>query len=310
MKNALTLSLMFLFLSCASDDAVVTFQDEVSSVLGQNPEESPLEGSSLFFSNLSYGSEERNIYDIFLPEDGKSLGVVLFFHGGSFLFNDKSDLYGPPYVSFIQNLLDQKVAIVNANYSFLNSPNSNGVSTALEEGTRLLSYLKTVSTSLGIDANKIVLSGASSGAGIALWNGLQAEHNSGVVGVVGLETQSSYDLYSWEELFNGLSVETIVQNSLEFQLMFSLFYGGVVPSQAQLDALDFIDFIDSSDPELYLYNTAGNEFITTEGSVDLNVLYHSIRHSDALRAKAIEKGLTTSGAFQESPEAFILRVLR
>ena len=92
--------------------------------------------------------------------------------------------------------------------------------------------------------------------------------------------------------------------------MFSLFYGGGVPTQEQLDALDFIDFIDSTDPELYLYNTAGNEFVASDGSIDLNVLYHSIRHSDALRGKALQEGLETSGAFQETPDDFVLRVLQ
>jgi hypothetical protein len=89
-----------------------------------------------------------------------------------------------------------------------------------------------------------------------------------------------------------------------------LFYGGQSPTQAQLDAVDFIEFMDPTDPELYLYNTAGNEVVRADGSIDLDVLYHSIRHSDALRAKAIHEGFTTSGAFQETPEAFVLRKLR
>jgi hypothetical protein len=50
--------------------------------------------------------------------------------------------------------------------------------------------------------------------------------------------------------------------------------------------------------------------VRADGSIDLDVLYHSIRHSDALRAKAIQEGFTTSGAFQETPEAFVLRKLR
>ena len=316
MKKIGAFFLLFMILSCGSDDnntSVVipkTYQERVTTVLNKSPETNPLEDSSLFFSNLSYGSAERNTYDILLPEDGNPIGVVVFFHGGSFLFNDKSDTYEAPYDSFIKILLTQNVAVVNANYSYLTSPNSEGVITSLSDGTLLLNYIRSIASSIDIDANKIVLGGASSGAGIALWNGLQAEHNAGVIGVVAIETQSTYNLYDWEPLFMDLNIDTITQSSTEFQLLFSLFYGGVVPTQEQLDAVDFINFIDSTDPDLYLFNTAGNIFLNSDGTIDLNVLYHSRAHTDILRGKAIAEGLENSGAFQETPDAFVLRILK
>ena len=67
-----------------------------------------------------------------------------------------------------------------------------------------------------------------------MWNGLQAEHNAGVLGIVAIETQSTYNLYKWESLFMDLSIDTITQSSTEFQTLFSLFYGGVVPTQEQV----------------------------------------------------------------------------
>tara|TARA_B110000858_G_scaffold147374_1_gene167425 strand:- start:357 stop:1310 length:954 start_codon:yes stop_codon:yes gene_type:complete len=315
MKKVFPIFLLFMILSCGSDDnntpVVIpeTYQERVTAILNQSPEANPLEDSSLFFSNLSYGSAERNTYDILLPEDGNPIGVVVFFHGGSFLFNDKSDAYEAPYESFIKILLIRNVAVVNVNYSYLNSPNSEGVITSLSDGTLLLNHIRSIASSINIDANKIILGGASSGAGIALWNGLQAEHNTGVLGVVAIETQSTYNLYKWESLFTDLSIDTIAQSSTEFQMLFSLFYGGVVPTQEQLDAVDFINFIDSTDPDLYLFNTAGNTFLKADGTVDLNVLYHSRVHTDTLRGKAIVEGLENSGAYQETPDAFVLRIL-
>ena len=311
MKKIAPFFLLFMILSCGSDDndLVETYEERAITVLNKSPETNPLEDSSLFFSNLSYGSAERNTYDIFLPKDGAPIGVVLFFHGGSFLFNDKSDTYEAPFDDIIKSLLSQKVAIVNANYSYLTSPNSEGVITSLSDGTLLLNHIRSIASSIDIDVNKMILGGASSGAGIALWNGLQAEHNAGVIGVVAIETQSTYNLYDWEPLFMDLSIDTITQSSTEFQTLFSLFYGGIVPTQEQLDAVDFINFIDSTDPDLYLFNTAGNIFLKADGTVDLNVLYHSRVHTDTLRGKAIAEGLENSGAFQETPDAFVLRIL-
>ena len=312
MKKIAPFFLLFMILSCGSDDndLVETYEERATTVLNKSPETNPLEDSSLFFSNLSYGSAERNTYDVFLPKDGAPIGVVLFFHGGSFLFNDKTDTYEAPFDDIFKNLLSQKVAIVNANYSYLTSPNSEGVITSLSDGTLLLNYIRSIASSMDINANKIILVGASSGAGIALWNGLQVEHNAGVIGVVAIETQSTYNLYDWEYLFMDLSIDTIAQSSTEFQMLFSLFYGGVVPTQEQLDAVDFINFIDSTDPDLYLFNMAGNIFMKADGTIDLNVLYHSRVHTDVLRGKAIAEGLENSGAYQETPDAFVLRLLK
>ncbi|MGB2304930.1 MAG: alpha/beta hydrolase [Flavobacteriaceae bacterium] len=308
MKKFVLLFLFFLILSCNSEDLTETYLEKAKVVLKQNSTTNPIEEFSLFFEDLSYGSQARNKFDLFLPQDGNAKGIVVFFHGGSFLFNDKSDAYQEPYVGIIKNLLTQNVAVVNSNYSFLNSTNSQGVQTPLSEGNILLNHIKTIAPDLSLNADKIVLSGVSSGAGIALWNGLQAEHNEGVLGVVALETQSSYNLFTWENLFSGLDINEITQNSTEFQLLFSLFYGDSQPTQQQLDLVDFIEFIDSSDPDLYLLNNAGTQFLTSSGTIDLNVLYHSVLHSDALRGRAIQEGLNFSGAFAETPDDFILRL--
>ena len=308
MKKIVTLFLLHLFVSCSSDDPSETYLEKVQLVLNQDPTSNPVEEFSLFFEDISYGPETRNKFDLFLPQDRNAKGIVVFFHGGSFLYNDKSDVYEEPYVGIIKDLLNQNVAVVNSNYSFLNSTNSTGVITALSEGNILLNYLKTIAADLSLNADKIVLSGVSSGAGIALWNGLQAEYNDGVLGVLALETQSSYNLYTWENLFSGLTIDAVTQNNPDFQLLFSLFYGGSRPTQEQLDLVDFIEFIDSSDPELYLYNNTGSQFLTSSGEIDLNVLYHSVLHSDALRGRAIQEGLGFSGAFAETPDAFILRL--
>ena len=310
MKKIVTLFLLCLFVSCSSDDPLETYLEKVQLVLNQDPTSNPVEEFSLFFEDISYGPEIRNKFELFLPQDGNAKGIVVFFHGGSFLYNDKSDVYEEPYVGIIKDLLNQNVAVVNSNYSFLNSTNSRGVITALSEGNILLNHLKTIAADLSLNADKIVLSGVSSGAGIALWNGLQVEYNDGVLGVLALETQSSYNLYTWENLFSGLTIDAVTQNNPDFQLLFSLFYGGSQPTQEQLDLVDFIEFIDSSDPELYLYNNTGSQFLTSSGEIDLNVLYHSVLHSDALRGRAIQQGLGFSGAFAETPDAFILRLFQ
>ena len=82
MKKIAPFFLLFIILSCGSDDndLVETYEERAITVLNKSPQTNPLEDSSLFFSNLSYGSAERNTYDIFLPKDVSPIVVVLFFH--------------------------------------------------------------------------------------------------------------------------------------------------------------------------------------------------------------------------------------
>ena len=127
-------------------------------------------------------------------------------------------------------------------------------------------------------------------------------------GVLAIAAQSTYDLYEWENVFPGFSLDDLRQMSPFLQTLFLGFYGGE-PTQADLDAVDYRDFMDTTDPALYVYNFAGDELINAQGEIDFDVLYHSFRHSDYLRAKAIELEQEFSGIFQESPEAFVIRVL-
>ena len=85
MKKIAPFFLLFMTLSCGPDDNITpvvipeTYQERVTAVLNKSPETNPLEDSSLFFRNVSYGSAERNTYNILLPEDGNPIGLAVIF---------------------------------------------------------------------------------------------------------------------------------------------------------------------------------------------------------------------------------------
>ena len=208
----------------------------------------------------------------------------------------------------MQAILDDNIAIVSANYTLLTTPASQGVISALEDGTQVIDFIQDRLADFNIPTDKIVLAGTSAGAGIAQWNGFKNDINTQVQGVLAIAAQSTYDLYEWENVFPGFSLDDLRQMSPFLQTLFLGFYGGE-PTQADLDAVDYRDFMDTTDPALYVYNFAGDELINAQGEIDFDVLYHSFRHSDYLRAKAIEVEQEFSGIFQESPEAFVIRIL-
>lgn len=306
MKKLIVLPLIFLFLACAKSDSPETIVD-LESILGVAQSDSPL-GEGLFFEDINYGDGERQQLDILFPEETSPKGVVLFFHGGGFTGGDKEQAFDELLLETMQAVLDDNIAIVSANYTLLTTPGNQGVISALEDGTLVIDFIQDRLADLNIPTNKIVLAGTSAGAGIAQWNGFKNEINTQVQGVLAIAAQSTYDLYEWENVFPGFSLDYLRQMSPFLQTLFLGFYGGE-PTQADLDAVDYRDFMDTTDPALYVYNFAGDELINAQGEIDFDVLYHSFRHSDYLRAKAIEVEQEFSGIFQESPEAFVIRVL-
>ena len=306
MKKLIALPLLFLFLACAKSDSPETIVD-LESILGVAQSDSPL-GEGLFFEDINYGDGERQQLDILFPEETIPKGVVLFFHGGGFTGGDKEQAFDELLLETMQAVLDDNIAIVSANYTLLTTPGNQGVISALEDGTLVIDFIQDRLADLNIPTNKIVLAGTSAGAGIAQWNGFKNEMNTQVQGVLAIAAQSTYDLYEWENVFPGFSLDYLRQMSPFLQTLFLGFYGGE-PTQADLDAVDYRDFMDTTDPALYVYNFAGDELINALGEIDFDVLYHSFRHSDYLRAKAIEVEQEFSGIFQESPEAFVIRVL-
>ena len=306
MKKLISLPLIFLFLACAKSDSPETIVD-LESILGVAQSESPL-GEGLFFEDINYGDGERQQLDILFPEETNPKGVVLFFHGGGFTGGDKEQAFDELLLETMQAVLDDNIAIVSANYTLLTTPGNQGVISALEDGTLVIDFIQDRLADLNIPTNKIVLAGTSAGAGIAQWNGFKNEINAQVQGVLAIAAQSTYDLYEWENVFPGFSLDDLREMSPFLQTLFLGFYGGE-PTQADLDAVNYRDFMDTTDPALYVYNFAGDELINAQREIDFDVLYHSFRHSDYLRAKAIEVEQEFSGIFQESPEAFVIRVL-
>ena len=255
MKKLFILPFIFLLLACTKSDDPTTTVD-LKTVLGVAQSDSPL-GEGLFFEDINYGERERQQLDILFPDSGNPKGVVLFFHGGGFIGGDKDQAFDELLLETMQALLDENIAIVSANYTLLTTAGNEGVISVLEDGTLVIDFIQDRLVKLNIPANKIVLAGTSAGAGIAQWNGFKNNINTQVQGVLAIAAQSTYDLYEWENVFPGFSLDDLRQISPFLETLFIEFYGAE-PTQAELDAVDYRDFMDATDPALYVYNFAGD----------------------------------------------------
>lgn len=284
--------------------------NNIESELGGINTENPFQGEFTFFKNIPYGLNERNRLDILLPNQNKLEGVAIFFHGGAFLFGTKEDLYEGEQQKIISSILNENIAVVNAEYRFISDENSNGVISSLEDGAAVIDLIKQKSPFLDIPPGKIILAGISAGAGIAQWNGFREESNSQVKGVLATIAQSTYDLYQWEELFPDFSLDSLRRTDNELDDLYNKFYGREFTFEND-EILDYRNFMDANDPALYIYNPVyEDEIITSENTIDFNILFHSYKHANFLREKAISVGLEYSGSYQESPVDFIKRKIK
>jgi acetyl esterase/lipase len=309
MKKVLIFMFAVFLISCEKEETVTDLKTSIEKALGVIASPSPLGGENLFFQHVRYGNETRNILDVLVPHETKSEGVVLFFHGGGFIGGGKEDAYDELLKETMKSLLANNISIVSANYTLITTPGTKGVISAMEDGTEVINFIQSQLNALQIPSNKMVLAGVSAGAGIAQWNGFRESTNTQVKGILAIAAQSTYDLYEWENVFPGFSLDDLRAESPLLEDLFIQFYGGE-PEQEDLDAVDYRAFMDASDPPLYVFNQAGDELINSRGQLDFDVLYHSYRHSDYLRKKAIEVGLPFSGVFAEGLDDFVLRVLK
>ena len=309
MKYSLTPFLLLFLFSCSPEDSsqdITALKD--TSVLGVQPSIPPFQTSALFYENISYDTKSRTQFDLLLPQEKPVVGVVVLFHGGSFLFGGKADFYLDEFSDILSGLLENDIAIVNAEYSFLTEAQSEGVFTPLKDGTQVIDFITKNYIILGIPKDNLLLAGVSAGAGIAFWNGLGKVRPNSIKGILGLQAQSSYDLYKWESLFEDFKVDSLKLVNNELEQLFEQFYGGAY-SQEKAKNLDYLNEIEANDPPFYVYNPVFEDKVYQNEVLNLDVLFHSFKHADLLRKKATEVGLPFSGAYQEAPQEFIVRIL-
>jgi acetyl esterase/lipase len=104
--------------------------------------------------------------DIYAPNTGFIYPLILFIHGGAWIFGDKTVIYN---ITF-DELVSAGFVVASVNYYM---PNSSGISVPafplnIEDVSCAIRYLRANSVEYGINASEIGLFGQSAGSNIAL----------------------------------------------------------------------------------------------------------------------------------------------
>ena len=145
----------FLLIGCSTD------QEKTPDVL-----------RALEITNTSYGADPRQKMDIFLPagRSAEKTPLLVYIHGGAWIDGDKSE-----FLQF-KPLVEQAFpdfALISINYRLFDfTTKQNKFPSQEEDVAAALAFIETKSAEWNI-SSKLVLSGASAGAHLALLHGLK-----------------------------------------------------------------------------------------------------------------------------------------
>ena len=311
MKNTVYLLIVVLFFaSCSQDTTDDPTPDQEAPSLELTASEAPFSTTNAvkFYKDVSYGPDEKNVFDFFAPTSAQPTSLLIYIHGGGFTGGDKRSVYNDQ--EFINSLLNQGIAFATINYRLLGENETEGVIKPLTDSKTALQFMRYYANFFNIDKNKVALMGGSAGGGTSLWIGLNNDladpnatddiqkESTRVQAIIATGTQSTYDVLSWDTAVfseyqnEGMSDEFIMQMAGESTLL--TFYG--LSSLEQLNTpateqyrqkVDMLNVMTSDDPEIYVNNRGPYLFPPTYGSV----LHHPL-HAKALMDKASERGVT------------------
>ncbi len=142
------------------------------------------------FFDISYGTHERQVVDLCVPEDATGdLGLVLFIHGGAWIGGDKSSYEGG--MNYGASSLG--IATASVNYRYLSENVS--IHDILDDIDSALAAIKEKGTEVGVNINKVLLTGDSAGGHLSMLYAYARKKTAPVTPVAVVSNSGPTDLY-------------------------------------------------------------------------------------------------------------------
>lgn len=265
-----------------------------------------------FASDISYGDDAANKFDIFMPESTAPTPLVIFIHGGGFTNGDKQIKFGAGGTGpdEIRQVLSAGAAYASINYRLLStSVDTDGVIKPLGDSRRALQFIRYYAQSLNIDPTKIVAYGNSAGAGTAVWLATADEiadsnaadpvltQSSRILAAGATETQGTYDIVKWETVIFtdfGITLDGLIASTPSLTQRLLNFYGITVQNDLFTSAIvsyradvDMLDLMDANDAPLWIINSKRSAL----APINIGELLHHPLHAKVLLDRAQAVGL-------------------
>ena len=142
------------------------------------------------FFDMAYGTHERQVVDLCIP-DGASgdLGMVLFIHGGAWIAGDKESYEGG--MNYGASSLG--IATASTNYRYLSE--DVDILDILDDIDAALAKIKAKGNEVGVNINKVLLTGDSAGAHLSLLYAYARKSTAPIAPVAVISNSGPTDLY-------------------------------------------------------------------------------------------------------------------
>ena len=228
MKNLLPLLISISLFSCSPEETTQPQNTEqnytttLSSIVLNDYLTTPaidVPLGSLFYQNVPYGTDQRQVIDIFLPPSDSGFSVteldvidykdmILNIHDGDFKTGDKSAAYYAD--NEIHTYLSNNIAFVSMNYRFLNTSeqDTKGVTTSFKDAENVLNFIRTNTNKLKIDSNRVFIRGNGfAGSSITQYLLSQPFYSSKVKGISMNDPMSSLDFLDFNDTFSAFDFD-------------------------------------------------------------------------------------------------------
>lgn len=157
-----------------------------------------LENKEYVFKNLSYGSHERQVMDLYLPEENDGeVGLVLFIHGGAWVSGNKDG-----YKNALRTACnDLGYAAAAINYRYLSE--SVSLFDIADDIDLALKMIKEKGNEKGININKVLLTGSSAGGHLSLFYAYSRKNTAPITPVAVVSNCGPTDLSDDNYYYNA-----------------------------------------------------------------------------------------------------------
>ncbi|MBR5234433.1 MAG: alpha/beta hydrolase [Clostridia bacterium] len=142
------------------------------------------------FFDMSYGSHERQVVDLFIPDNvSGDLGLVLFIHGGAWIAGDKESYTG----GMEYGATSLGIATASVNYRYISD--DVDILDILDDIDAALAEIKKKGNEVGVNINKVLLTGDSAGGHLSLLYAYARKDTAPVTPVAVVSNSGPTDLY-------------------------------------------------------------------------------------------------------------------
>lgn len=142
------------------------------------------------FFDMSYGTHERQVVDLCVPDDASGdIGLVLFIHGGAWIQGDKES-YESGMNYGASNL---GIATASVNYRYISE--DVDLLDVLDDIDAALAKVKEKGAEVGVNINRVLLTGDSAGGHLSLLYAYARKSSAPITPVAVISNSGPTDLY-------------------------------------------------------------------------------------------------------------------